>query len=79
MTPYEPMSARSVRVPTALWRDAQAKADAEGEFLSVIVRRALEEYVMVGRCAHKWEAVRGICDEFTTATCTLCGRVEHWA
>ena len=78
MSPREPMSARSVRVPTALWREAQAKADAEGEFLSVVVRRALEEYVAVGRCAHRWEADRGITETEYAATCSICGKVEVW-
>ena len=39
------MTAKSVRVPDALWLAAQAKADERGEVLSEIIRTALERYV----------------------------------
>ena len=41
----EPMTAKSVRVPDALWLAAQSKADERGEVLSEVIRRALERYV----------------------------------
>ena len=45
MTPREPMTARSVRVPTALWKAALVKADERGDVLAEIIRDALEAYV----------------------------------
>ena len=39
------MSRRAVRVPDALWARAQAKADENDEYLSEVIRRALESYV----------------------------------
>lgn len=45
MTPRKPMSRRAVRVPDALWARAQAKADENDEYLSEVIRRALESYV----------------------------------
>jgi len=45
MAPRKPMSRRAVRVPDALWAAAQAKADENGEYLSEVIRRALESYV----------------------------------
>jgi len=39
------MSRRAVRVPDALWKAAQAKADENDEYLSEVIRRALESYV----------------------------------
>jgi hypothetical protein len=39
------MTAKSVRVPAALWLAAQAKADERDEVLSEVIRRALERYV----------------------------------
>jgi len=45
MTPRKPMSRRAVRVPDALWAKAQAKADENDEYLSEVIRRALESYV----------------------------------
>jgi len=41
----DPMSARSVRVPEALWLAALEQADERNENLSEIIRRALERYV----------------------------------
>lgn len=38
------MTAKSVRVPDALWKAAQTKADERGEVLSEVIRRALERY-----------------------------------
>jgi hypothetical protein len=40
------MSRRAVRVPDALWARAQAKADENDEYLSEVIRRALESYVI---------------------------------
>ena len=45
MNPREPMEARSVRVSTALWRQALAVADMRGESLSEVIRAALVRYV----------------------------------
>jgi len=45
MAPRKPMSRRAVRVPDALWAAAQAKADENGEYLSEVIRAALESYV----------------------------------
>lgn len=39
------MKSRVVRVPDDLWTAAQAKADERGEYLSEVIRRALERYV----------------------------------
>ena len=39
------MTAKSVRVPDALWVAAQAKADERGDVLSEVIRAALERYV----------------------------------
>lgn len=39
------MTAKSVRVPDALWAAAQAKADERGEVLSEVIRATLERYV----------------------------------
>lgn len=36
---------RGVRVPDEEWHPAQAKAKAEGETVTDVVRRALREYV----------------------------------
>ena len=36
---------RSVKVSDDLWRAAQAKADERGEYLSEVIRKALERYV----------------------------------
>lgn len=36
---------RSVRIPDALWNAAQAKADEQGESVSDVIRKALEQYV----------------------------------
>lgn len=36
---------KSFRIPTALYRAAQAKAEEKGETVSDVVRRALERYV----------------------------------
>lgn len=41
----EPIRAKSVRVPDALWRAAQAKAASRDEVLSEVIRKALERYV----------------------------------
>ena len=41
----KPMVPKAVRVPDELWRAAQAKADERGEYLSEVIRRALERYV----------------------------------
>jgi len=45
VTPREPMEARSVRVSSALWEQAQAVADHRGEYLSEVIRAALVAYV----------------------------------
>lgn len=39
---------RTVRVSEELWRAALAKADARGEDLTSVIRRALERYVKLG-------------------------------
>ena len=39
------MVPKAVRVPDELWRAAQAKADERGEYLSEVIREALEKYV----------------------------------
>jgi len=39
------MSRRAVRVPDALWARAQARADENDEYLSEVIRRALQSYV----------------------------------
>jgi hypothetical protein len=41
----EPIRAKSVRVPDALWLAAQKKADERGEVLSEEIRKFLERYV----------------------------------
>jgi predicted HicB family RNase H-like nuclease len=41
----EPMKAKAVRVPNDLWKAAQTKADERGEYLSEVIRKALERYV----------------------------------
>jgi hypothetical protein len=41
----DPMPQRAVRVPTALWLAAQARADIERVNLSQIIRDALVDYV----------------------------------
>lgn len=40
-----PNMPRAVRVPDDLWQAALAKAHANGETLSDVVRRALERYI----------------------------------
>lgn len=45
MTPRKPMTAKTIRVPDDLWRDAQAKADENGEYLSEVIRKFLETYI----------------------------------
>ena len=44
----EPIKPKSIRVPDALWRAAQVKADERGEVLSEQIRRFLERYVKRG-------------------------------
>ena len=39
------MISRTVRIPRQLWAAAQAKADENNEYLSEVIRRALERYV----------------------------------
>ena len=39
------MTARAVRGPNALWDALQAIADENGEYLSEVIRAALESYV----------------------------------
>jgi hypothetical protein len=39
------MKPRSLRVPTALWEEAQRVADARGELISEVIRAALVAYV----------------------------------
>ena len=39
------MTARAVRAPNALWAALQAIADENGEYLSEVIRAALESYV----------------------------------
>ena len=36
---------RTVRVPDGLWRAAKASAEARGDTLTLVIRRALERYV----------------------------------
>jgi len=43
--PRKPMVPKAVRVPDELWRAAQAKADERDEYLSEVIRKALERYV----------------------------------
>lgn len=46
MTPRRPpLRAHTVKVPDALWAAAAAAAEERGEFLSEVIRRALERYV----------------------------------
>ena len=45
MSPREPMNARAVRAPTALWDALQAIGDENGQYLSEVIRAALESYV----------------------------------
>ena len=45
MSPRKPMTAKAVRVPDGLWAAAQTKADKNGEYLSEVIRKALERYV----------------------------------
>jgi macrodomain Ter protein organizer (MatP/YcbG family) len=40
------MTAKSIRVPDALWLAAQAKADQRGETVSEAIRKFLERYTM---------------------------------
>jgi len=40
-----PMVPKAVRVPDELWRAAQAIANERGEYLSEVIRKALERYV----------------------------------
>lgn len=39
------MKTRGIRVPDALWEAAVAKADAEGVYVSEVIREALEVYI----------------------------------
>ena len=39
------MNARAVRAPTALWVALQVIADEKNEYLSEVIRAALESYV----------------------------------
>ena len=39
------MKSRVIRVPDDLWAAAQAKAAQRGEYLSEVIRKALERYV----------------------------------
>ena len=41
----DPKRPRSVKGSDELWRAAQARADERGEYLSEVIRRALERYV----------------------------------
>ena len=41
----EPMTGRTFRIPHHLWVAAKAKADERGEYLSEVIRKALEKYV----------------------------------
>lgn len=41
----EPMTTRTIRVPDRLWRQAAARAEANGKTLSEIIRSALEDYI----------------------------------
>ena len=45
MTPRKPMVRMTVRVPAKLRDAAMAKADENGEYVSEVIRRALESYV----------------------------------
>jgi hypothetical protein len=47
----DPIRPKSVRVPDALWRAAQAKAAERGEILSEVIRADLERYVRKSRAA----------------------------
>jgi len=43
--PVKAMKPKSIRIPDDLWDAALAKADQRGEYLSEVIRRALERYV----------------------------------
>jgi macrodomain Ter protein organizer (MatP/YcbG family) len=43
--PRERMRPKAIRVPDALWQQAQEKADERGEVLSEEIRKFLERYV----------------------------------
>ena len=45
MSPRKPKRPRSVKVSDDLWEQAQARADERGEYVSEVIRRALEAYV----------------------------------
>ena len=45
MTPNKRTPNRAVRISNELWQAAQAKAEAKGETVSDVIRRALERYV----------------------------------
>ena len=45
MTARKPMEARSVRVSTALWQEAQQVAEVRGDLISEVIRAALVAYV----------------------------------
>jgi hypothetical protein len=36
---------RTVRVPDKVWHDAKTTAETQGETLSDVIRRALEQYI----------------------------------
>jgi hypothetical protein len=39
------MTVKAIRVPEELWKAAQAKADANDEYVGEVIRRLLEDYV----------------------------------
>ena len=45
MTPEPHTPRRTIRIASPLWLAARAKAEARGETLSDVIRRALERYV----------------------------------
>ena len=51
MAPRKPMSMRAVRVPDALWEEAQEAAAANDEAVSDVIRDALTKYVAKHRRA----------------------------
>ena len=49
------MRVRTIRVPEDLWEDAHNAATQNGEYLSEVIRRALERYV---KAQHRHESDR---------------------
>lgn len=51
MNPRKPMGLRAVRVPDALWEEAQEAAAVNSEAVSDVIRDALTKYVAKHRRA----------------------------